>query len=217
MSPLPKQVLNFILKFFFIYLVLVSLLYFTGAKDGFSTWFAPKAESLFKNSIENIQIGIKANKFEEFDLKTTFIDMIELENQKNIARQAGKKNVDIDIKPFYLSSWDMIVVPFIIFIALLFAMPVGWKQRGKTGLLGMGILMLVMTMSFWLVLIHIVVQDANLINLNISSLLRSLAVYAQNFLNNEFILIFAFIIWGIAAFSFRESKDLFRNMVVGNT
>jgi len=86
MSPLPKQVLNFILKFFFIYLVLVSLLYFTGAKDGFSTWFAPKAESLFKNSIENIQIGIKANKFEEFDLKTTFIDMIELENQKNIDR-----------------------------------------------------------------------------------------------------------------------------------
>lgn len=214
MSPLPKQILNFILRFFLVYLLLVSLLYFTGAKDVFSTWFAPKAESLFQNAIENVQIGIKANPLKEFDLKTTFIDLVDLENKKSIARKTGQANVDIDIKPFYLSSWDMILVPFIVFIALLFAMPVGWKQRVKTGLLGTGILLIVMTTSLWLVLIHIAIQDVNLTHLNISSFLRSLATYAQNFLDNEFILIFSFIIWGIAAFSFRESKDLFEQMVV---
>ena len=214
MSPLPKQILNFILRFFLVYLLLVSLLYFTGAKDVFSTWFAPKAESLFQNAIENVQIGIKANPLKEFDLKTTFIDLVDLENKKSIARKTGQANVDIDIKPFYLSSWDMILVPFIVFIALLFAMPVEWKQRVKTGLLGTGILLIVMTISLWLVLIHIAIQDVNLTHLNISSFLRSLATYAQNFLDNEFILIFSFIIWGIAAFSFRESKDLFEQMVV---
>ncbi len=214
MSPLPKQILNFILRFFLVYLLLVSLLYFTGAKDVFSTWFAPKAESLFQNAIENVQIGIKANPLKEFDLKTTFIDLVDLENKKSIARKTGQANVDIDIKPFYLSSWDMILVPFIVFIALLFAMPVEWKQRVKTGLLGTGILLIVMTTSLWLVLIHIAIQDVNLTHLNISSFLRSLATYAQNFLDNEFILIFSFIIWGIAAFSFRESKDLFEQMVV---
>lgn len=199
MPRLPKFV-SFLLKFLGSYFVLVLLLNLTGMRDGLTSAFAKWASGSYKNHIPQAEASFQpSDELGEHDLNVIFVNTKTREEKFAEARRTGQQNVNLDISASPFSVWDYWILPFIVLISLVIAMPGRWKRKGQALLLGGFVLWLFTWLRFRGTLVYLAKESANLEPLGIGSFYDSFLNGMQQMQSIEFIFISTILIWGLTA------------------
>lgn len=199
MPKLPKFV-AFLLKFFGSYFLLVLLLNFTGARDGFRQMFAGWASSSYKDFIPQAEASFQpSDELGEHDLNIVFVNTKTREEKFAEARRTGQQNVNLDISASPFSVWDYWLLPFVVLLSLVVAMPGGWKRRGQALLLGGLLLWLFTWLRFRATLWYLAKESPNLEPLGLSSGYEAFLNGMYKMQSIEFIFISTILIWALTA------------------
>ena len=199
MPRLPKPV-RFLLKFFAAYFILVLAANLSGLRDGYTEWFAERCSKKYVDFIPQAEASFQPDpELGEHDLNIVFINKKTREEKFAEARRTGQKNVNLDISASPFSVWDYWLLPFIVLLALVVAMPGGWKQRLQSLGLGFLVLYLFTLFRFRKTLWHLANDSPNLEALGLSSFSQSFLKGLHQMQSIEFIFISTFLIWALTS------------------
>lgn len=208
MPKLPKFA-SFLLRFFVAYFLLVLVANLSGFRNGFTDWFAERNTNKYKDFIPQTEASFQSNtELGEHDLNIIFINNKTREEIIAEARRTGKQNVNLDISASPFSVWDYWLLPFIVLMALVVAMPGGWKRKLQSLALGLVVLYLFTLFRYRKTMWHLANDSPNLEPLGLSDFSQSFLKGLHQMQSIEFIFISTFLIWALTSLR-RENVSAF--------